>query len=49
MAAVELKEFNEQDTDVDVGTAHVIPVMKLEKNMVRAGVSIVVETLRVFG
>lgn len=30
VAAVELKEFNEQNPDVDVGTAHILPVVKLE-------------------
>lgn len=42
MATVELKEFNKQNTDVDVGTAHVVPVMKLEENMVHADVSKIV-------
>lgn len=27
VAAVQLKEFNEQNTDVDVGTAHILPVV----------------------
>lgn len=31
VAAVQLKEFNEQNANVDVGTAHVLPVVKLEK------------------
>lgn len=30
VAAVELEEFDEQDADVDVGAAHVLPVVKLE-------------------
>lgn len=29
VAAVELEELDEQDADVDVGTGHVLPVMKL--------------------
>lgn len=42
VATVELKEFNKQNTDVDVGTAHVLPVVKLEENMVQADVSKIV-------
>lgn len=30
MAAVQLKEFNEQNTDVNVGTADVLPVVELD-------------------
>lgn len=30
VATVQLKEFNEQNTDVDVGTAHILPEVKLE-------------------
>lgn len=30
VAAVELEEFNEQNAEVDVGTGHVLPVMKLK-------------------
>lgn len=30
VASVQLKEFNEQNTNIDVGTAHVLPVVKLE-------------------
>lgn len=33
VATVELKELNEQNTDVDVWTAHILPVMKLEMTM----------------
>lgn len=32
VATVELEEFDEQNADVDVGTAHVVPVVKLENN-----------------
>ena len=32
MATVELEEFNEQNTDVDVRTADIFPVVKLENN-----------------
>lgn len=31
VAAVQLKELNEQNANVDVGTAHILPVVKLEK------------------
>ncbi len=30
VAAIQLKEFNEQNADVDVGTAHILPEVKLE-------------------
>lgn len=30
VASVQLKEFDEQNTDIDVGTAHILPVVKLE-------------------
>lgn len=30
MAAVQLKEFNEQNTNVNVGTAYVLPVVELD-------------------
>lgn len=29
MAAVQLEELNEQNSDVDVGTPHVLPIVKL--------------------
>lgn len=29
MAAVQLEELDEQNSDVDVGTAHVLPIVKL--------------------
>lgn len=37
VATVELKEFNEQNTNVDVRTAHVFPVVKLENHMIQVG------------
>lgn len=42
VATVELKEFNEQNTDVDVRTADILPVVKLDKNTVQLDVRITV-------
>lgn len=39
VAPVELEELDEEDGDVGVGTAHVLPVVELRANTIRAGVS----------
>lgn len=47
VATVELKELNEQNTDVDDGSAHVFPVVKLEKSTGQLDVRIIVVAKRV--
>ncbi len=45
VATIELKEFNEQNTNVDVGTAHILPAVKLENTMYEC-MSALLQTVR---